>query len=174
MRYRCQLVMLPASTHGMKCVCTCNRQVAAALGAMQAVTAWVLVKGMQSGAVAAGPYSCCTIALMSAGACFCWSQAATANSQQQWQGSVASSAAGSVLSNSMQLDAQPAAAGTGSSWQSPAVPRVLQMNAGVAECFESFPPLSSAECERREHAEPEYAAFTSATVLLLTLLQLAL
>lgn len=38
----------------------------------------------------------------------------------------------------------------------------------------SVVPLSSAECERKEHAEPEYAAFTAATCLLLTLLQLAL
>jgi hypothetical protein len=35
-------------------------------------------------------------------------------------------------------------------------------------------PLTSVECERREHNEPEYAAFTSAAVMVLTLLQLAL
>lgn len=70
----------------------------------------------------------------------------------------------------------------GSLWQN-GVQQPLLLNAAgaaalstaaAAECSEGTVPLSSAECEKREHAEPEYAAFTSSAVLLLTLLQLAL
>lgn len=163
------------------------RQLAAALAAMQGVTAWVLLTGMRAGAVIPGPYTFGSIGLAAAGACFCAFQAATSNSTQQWAGSAANSAAGSVVSSSLTGDAvqQTDAANTGSGvsavWQG-GQQQVLLNAAGAAafsaaaaaECSEGAVPLSSAECEKREHAEPEYAAFTSATVLLLTLLQLAL
>lgn len=179
---------LPAS-----CVC---RQLAAALGAMQAVTAWVLYTGLRSGAVLPGPYTWCSISLAALGATFCCYQAATASSTQQWAGSEASSAAGSVLQQSMQGDAQQLQLSGATAQlrlqvclqQAPGAPRVVAISAAAAaavaaaaaaaECGVSGTagsvPLSSAECEKREHAEPEYAAFTSAAVLLLTLLQLAL
>lgn len=123
-------------------LCLC-RQLAFALGAMQAVTAWVLLKGLCAGAVQASAYAWCHIALAAAGACFCLVQAATATStttQQLWAGSAASSSQAAGVDGSL------------------------------------FGPVAATtlECEKREHTEPEYAAFTSAAVLLLTLLQLAL
>lgn len=161
---------------------------------MQAATAWVLYTGVRAGAVVPGPYTYGSIALAAAGGVFCCYQAATASSTQQWEGSVASSAAGSVLSGSITGDGQrvlaPPAGGfavwgadqfgvRGSNNQQHAGVRLSPAGAAAvsaaaaAECSEGV-PLSSAECEKREHAEPEYAAFTNAAVLLLTLLQLAL
>lgn len=148
------------------------RQLAAALGFMQAVTAWVLYSGVRSGAVAAGPYAWGSISMAGSGACVCCYQAATSSSAAQWAGTAPNSAAGSllVLSQSMQGEAQQ--------------PTVVLTAAGAAAlaaaaaaevCVsEQSVPLTSVECERREHSEPEYAAFTSAAVLVLTLLQLAL
>lgn len=152
---------------------------------MQAVTAWVLYTGMRSGSVLTGPYTWCSIGLAAAGAGVCCYQAATSSSAQQWVGSAQNSAAGSFLSSSTHSvhgDAQqlqPAVVGL--EWSSAVQQPVLLNAAGAAalsaaaaaECSEGL-PLSSAECEEREHAEPEYAAFTSSAVLLLTLLQLAL
>jgi hypothetical protein len=101
-------------------------------------------------------------------------------------GSAPNSAAGSYLASSShsvhgdsQQQLQPAAVGL--VWSNGLQQPVLLNAAGAAalsaaaaaECSEGL-PLSSAECEKREHAEPEYAAFTSSAVLLLTLLQLAL
>lgn len=156
--------------------CGC-RQLAAALAAMQAATAWVLFAGMQTGAVYISPYTWCSLALAAAGACFCAHQAATSTSTQQWAGSAASSAAGSVSSSSLTGDHVQQSTGPGSAsdvvWQG-SQQQVLLTAAGAAaafsaaaaaECSEGV-PLSSAECERREHAEPEYAAFTSAAILL--------
>jgi hypothetical protein len=155
---------------------------------MQGVTAWVLFTGVRAGAVIPGPYTFCSIGLAAAGACFCAFQAATSNSTQQWAGSAANSAAGSILSSTVTGESaqQSTSQDTGIGgqqqvWQG-GQKQVLLNAAGAAafsaaaaaECSEGAVPLSSAECEKREHAEPEYAAFTSATVLLLTLLQLAL
>jgi hypothetical protein len=158
---------------------------------MQAVTAWVLYSGLRSGAVLPGPYTWCSIGLAALGAAFCCYQAVTASSTKQWAGSEANSAAGSVMQQSMQGDAQQlqlsGANGQVCLQQAPGAERVVAISAAAAaavaaaaaaECRVSGSagsvPLSSAECEKREHAEPEYAAFTSAAVLLLTLLQLAL
>jgi hypothetical protein len=164
-------------------LCDTCRQLAVALGAMQAVTAWVLYTGVSSGTVIAGPYTWCSIGLAAAGACVCCYQAATSSSAQQWIGSAPNSAAGSFLassSHSVQWDSQQPAA-VGLVWSNGVQQPVLMNAAGAAalsaaataECSEGL-PLSSAECEKREHAEPEYAALTSSAVLLLTLLQLAL
>lgn len=148
------------------------RQLAVALGVMQAMTAWVLYSGVRSSAVAAGPYAWGSIGMAAAGACVCCYQAATSSSATQWAGTAPHLAAGSllVLSQSMQGEAQQ--------------PTVVLTAAGAAalsgaaaaevRASEQSVPLTSVECERREHSEPEYAAFTSAAVLVLTLLQLAL
>lgn len=177
----------------LRSCCAC-RQLAAALGATQAVTAWVLYTGLRSGAVLPGPYTWCSISLAALGAGFCCYQAATAISTQQWAGSEPTSAAGSVLQQSMQGDAQQqqqqqlsGATAQVCLQQGPGMSRAVAISAAAAvavaaaaaaECSVSGTagsvPVSSAECEKREHAEPEYAAFTSAAVLLLTLLQLAL
>lgn len=138
------------------------------MAAVQAVTASVLLHGLKHGAIKPGIYAWLNIALAAAGAAFCSFKAATCAAAAP-QGAWAPAAA--RLGTSSDVDS---CVSTGD------LPNCSMDTAGVfiqpagAGGEALAVPLSSSECEQREHAEPEYAAFTSAAVLLLTLLQLAL
>lgn len=72
-----------------------RRQLNLAVGLLQAGTAAILLKGMESGAVVSNTFAWLQIATVLAGAMFCITQAAAAGLQQQQLLSLAASAAGS-------------------------------------------------------------------------------